>query len=131
MQDNDVIVKRAFEKYIYEQFNRAIQFWRQDLGKDDKLLLPNDITDRLVKLADDNLLPDIKWAPRRFGVIIRAGILSELYRHGVTRDQVPNLKALADYLDADYKKSDGKKVVFADKDKLTRYFDAEMDTENE
>jgi hypothetical protein len=125
MQDNDVIVKRAFEKYIDEQFNRALPFWRQGLDRDEKLLLPNDITERLKKLAEDNLLPDIKWASRRFGVIIRTGILSELYRYGVTRDQLPNLRALGDYMKAEYKKYNGKNVIIAGRDSLTDYFDSE------
>lgn len=123
IQDNDVIVKRAFEKYIDEQINRSIQIWRLKLGNDEKLELPEDISDRLVKLAESNLLPDVKKSKTNFEVIIRKGILTELYNHGVTRDQLPNLKALADYMKANYRKSDGKMVIAATMAELTAYFD--------
>jgi hypothetical protein len=120
IEDNNVIVKRAFEKYITEEFNRALTFWRLQ-NQDHTKTLPNDISDRLVKLAKSNLLPDVKG--RNFGVIIRKGILTELYKHGVTRDQLPNLKALADYMSASYRKSDGNMVVDADLAQLSTYFD--------
>jgi hypothetical protein len=120
MEDNDVIVKSAFEKYINEQVNKAMPIWRQ---KDNEFKLPADITDRLVELATDNLLPHVKYSSRKFGIMITSGILNELYNHGVTGKQLPNLRALADYMNAEYTKSDGKKVVFADKHKLTKYFD--------
>ena len=122
MQDNDVIVKRAFEKYIDEQFNKAIQFWKSQLSTGEPIDIPKDISDRLVNLAQSNVLPDIKYTGN-FDVIIRKGILSELYNHGVTKDQLPNLRALADYMKADYRISHGKTVVSATKAKLTAYFD--------
>jgi hypothetical protein len=127
IQDNDVIVKRAFEKYIDEQINRALPIWKLELkDKDDRLELDFDISDRLVKLAQSNLLPDIKYTPRRQGINIGSGILTELYNHGVTRDQLPNFKNLKDYIDgAEYNKYDGKKVIFLDKATLTKYFDPE------
>jgi hypothetical protein len=51
--------------------------------------------------------------------------LTELYNHGITKDQLPNLRALADYMKADFKKSDGNKVVKASKAQLAAYFDLE------
>jgi len=122
IQDNDVIVKRAFEKYIDEQVNRALQVWKLELDNGEKLRLDDDISDRLVRLAKDNLLPDVKYT-RNYEAIISKGILTELYSHGVTRDQLPNLKALADYMKSDYRKSDGKMVVAATTAQLTAYFD--------
>jgi len=132
MQDNDVIVKRAFEKYIDEQVNRALPIWRfgnmkgndVDVEDDGRAFeLPNDISDRLKKLAESNLLPDVKYT-RNFEFIISKGIVTELYIHGVTRDQLPNLKALADYMKAAYRPSHGKMVVAATIAQLTKYFDA-------
>jgi len=123
LEDNDVIVKRAFEKYIDEQVNKALQLWRQELDKDEKLHVPKDISDRLIKLAESNLLPDIKYNAINHEVIIRKGIITELWGHGVTKDQVPNLKALADYMKADYRKHVGNKIVAASVAQLTAYFD--------
>ena len=34
MEDNTVLVKRAFEKYIDEQVNRAVPIWRAKLARD-------------------------------------------------------------------------------------------------
>jgi hypothetical protein len=123
MQDNDVIVKRAFEKYIDEQVNRALQVWKLKLDKDTPLELSDHISNRLVDLAKSNLLPDIKYASKKCGVNISTGILNELYSRGVTRDQLPNLRALADYMKGKHTKYSGKNVVFADMDTLTDYFD--------
>jgi len=125
LEDNDVFVKRAFEKYIDEQVNRALPIWKLDLGEEEGLTLklPDDISDRLVKLAASNLLPDIKYSSNKQGIYVRAGILTELYNHGVTRDQLPNLRALADYMKAFYTKYNGKNAVLADKHTLTKYFD--------
>ena len=48
IQDNDVIVKRAFEKYIDEQVKTAILLWREKLGEEKKVDIPNQISERLV-----------------------------------------------------------------------------------
>ena len=117
IEDNSVIVKRAFEKYIDEVI---LSFWRL---QENKPALPDEISDRLVKLAKSNLLPDVKERKDKFGIIIRKGILTELYKQGVTRDQLPNLKALSDYMNAEYRKSDGNMVVDANLAQLTTYFD--------
>jgi hypothetical protein len=121
IEDNAVIVKRSFEKYVDDQFNRALPLWRSQSEKG-QIEIPRDISDRLVKLAKDNLLPDIK-VTQGYNVIIRKGILTELYNHSVTKDQCPNLRALADYLGADFKKYNGNKVITADLATLTSYFD--------
>src|SRR5437867_7140070 len=131
--DNDVIVNGAFEKYIIEHFSKGIQVWRQELldknNNEEKLDLPKSTTGRLEKLAKDNLIPHVKWAPLRHGVIIRAGILTELYNHGVTQKQLPNLRALANYMNAEYGKHSGKMCIFADRAILTKYFDEQNDLE--
>ena len=84
---------------------------------------PDAISDRLIKLVKNNLLPYIKRSPQTWSCIIHKGLLEELYRYGVTRDQLPNLKALADYMGADFKKSMGNKVVSVNDATLIKYFD--------
>jgi hypothetical protein len=38
-------------------------------------------------------------------------IIKELYKYGITKEQLPNLKALADHIGGKYHKSDGKMVL--------------------
>jgi hypothetical protein len=120
IEDNSVIVKRAFETYIDVNFRN----WQHTEAPEDKALaLPKEISSRLMKLIDSNLLPDIKRAQNK-NIIIRRGILLELYKYGVTNDQLPNLKALADYITgASYRKSHGNKVVVCAAPLLSDYFD--------
>ncbi len=127
--DASVIVKRAFESYIDRCFKESLQFFRSQEAatKDGDILTypkqPDAISDRLIKLVKNNLLPDIKRRPQIWSCIIHKGLLQELYRYGVTSDQLPNLKALADYMGADFKKSMGNKVVSVNDATLTKYFD--------
>jgi hypothetical protein len=120
IEDNSIIVKRAFETYIDVNFRN----WQQTEEPEDKALaLPKEISSRLVKLLDSNLLAaDVKRAQNE-NIIIYRGILVELYKYGVTNDQLPNLKALADYIGASYRKSHGNKVVVCTGAQLAEYFD--------
>ena len=123
IEDNSVIVKCAFEKYIDVNFRNSLNFWqRTEAPEDHALALPKQISDRLVKLVDSNLLADIKRAQNK-NIIIHRGILVELYKCGVTNDQLPNLKALADYIGGTYRKSNGHKVVVCTAAQLAEYFD--------
>ena len=88
-----VIVKRAFEKYIDENINSALAYWRT-VNATIEITQYSTMSFRLEQLADGNFLPDVKKT-QNGEIIIRKGILLELYKHGVTKDQVPNLKALA------------------------------------
>jgi hypothetical protein len=131
IQDNGVIVKRAFEKYINEQVNRAIQLWKAKT-ENGFVEIPADISDRLCKLVRSNLLPDIKLT-KNWEVLIRKGFLTELYNYGVSRDQLPNLRALADYMKVNkenYRISNGTQVVAASIAQLYDYFD-KIDDEKE
>jgi hypothetical protein len=119
IEDNSVIVKRAFETYIDVNFRN---WQRTEAPEDTALALPKEISSRLVKLVDSNLLPDIKRAQNK-DIIIYRGILVELYKCGVTNDQLPNLKALADYIGVSYRKSHGNKVVVCTAGQLEEYFD--------
>ena len=58
-------------------------------------------------------------------IAIDTGILSELYRYGITKEQLSNLKALADYMGAKYHKSDGKMIVEITNEQLRMYFGEE------
>ena len=137
--DNSVIVKRAFETYIDVNFRNGLSYWQRDKAyegkkdggeEDDVLPLPKLTSLRLVKLIDSNLLPDIKRAPSG-DMIIRKGLLVELYKYGVTREQLPNLKALADYMSASFRKAHGNKVVNCTGAQLEMYFDEIEELEGE
>lgn len=47
----------------------------------------------------------------------------ELQRCGVTREQLPNLQALRDYMGADYRKAHGNWVINCTGTQLADYFD--------
>ena len=79
---------------------------------------------------DSNLLPDIKRSPSK-DIIIRKGLLVELYKHGVTREQLPNLKALGDYMNASFRKAHGNKVINCTGAQLEEYFDKIEELEGE
>ena len=123
ISDNSVIVKRAFETYIDVNFRNALSYWQRAEDSVDKVLgLPKETSLRLVKLIDWNLLADIKRSPQG-DMIIRKGLLVELQRCGVTREQLPNLKALSDYIGADYRKAHGNWVINCTGTQLADYFD--------
>jgi hypothetical protein len=84
-----------------------------------------EISNRLIKLVDSNLLPDIK-RDKDHKIRIHKGILSELYRYNITSDQLPNLKALADYMGVSpaVKKNEGQMVIICTAKQLTKYFDS-------
>jgi hypothetical protein len=123
IEDNNVIIKRAFETYIDINFRNALGFWQREAPEDKALSLPKAISDRLVKLVDSNLLPDIKRA-RNKNIIIHRGILVELYKYGLTNEQLPNLSALSHCIPgAKYRKSDGYWVIDCTAAQLSDYFD--------
>ena len=61
LEDNSVIVKRAFETYIDINFRNSLSFWQRTEAPADKVLpLPEEISNRFVKLVDSKLLADVK-----------------------------------------------------------------------
>jgi hypothetical protein len=56
-------------------------------------------------------------------VIINTGILSELYKYGVSRDQLPNLKALADVINGEYSRAENGMIIKVTIDQISNYFD--------
>jgi hypothetical protein len=123
IEDNNVIIKRAFETYIDVNFRNALSFWQREAPEDKGLSLPKEISNRLVKLIDSNLLPDIKMG-RNKNIIIYRGVLVELYKYGLTNEQLPNLSALCHCIPgAKYRKSNGHWVVDCTAAELAEYFD--------
>jgi hypothetical protein len=55
-------------------------------------------------------------------IAINSGILTELYNYGITKEQLSNLKALADYMGAKYYKPHGKLVLEISDEQLKAYF---------
>ena len=101
--DNRVAIKNAFESLInvnLKNFNKHDIFEQSDIQ--------DAVSNRVANLLNGKKLPYMKRSRSDDNrVTINTGILSELYKYGVTRDQLPNLKALADFIGADYRKSHG------------------------
>lgn len=123
LSDNKADVRRAFEAYITNVYDRAlssIKPWKSD---DWVVTLPTGVTNLLKLLLEYDRLPDIKILKTdRYTIIISKGILQELYKQGVGKDQLPNLRALADYIPgSEFYKSHGTKVVKVSKTDLDSY----------
>jgi hypothetical protein len=119
-----VIIKRAFETYIDLNSKNALSYWYKEDPKEDGLKLPKEITSRLAKLVDSNLLADIKRERKTAEIYITKGILVELYKYGLTPEQLPNLPTLHHCIEVSrYKKRDGYWVVYCNVSQLERYFD--------
>jgi hypothetical protein len=56
-------------------------------------------------------------------IIINTGILAELYKYGLTDEQLPNLKALADELKAVYDRDTYGAIIKATFDQIKGYVD--------
>jgi hypothetical protein len=125
---NSVDVKHAFEAYITNNFDHALSYFRSEkLAKNDVTDLDlnsyKNISTRLIKLIESNRLPHIK-RDKRGNILLYRGILEELYKFGVTKDQIPNLEALADYLGGEYGFQHGYRVVKCTANQLESYFDS-------
>ena len=93
--------------------------------------------DRFDTLVSRDLLPFCKMAKGKttheltgdyaFG----SGIVDELYRYGITSEQLPNLKAFSDVFGGEVIKSHGKKIAKVSKAKLQGIFDADVEIETE
>jgi hypothetical protein len=61
IEDNGAIVKGAFEKYVDTNFRDALNFWQRSESREDNVLaLPKEVSLRLLKLVNSNLLADKK-----------------------------------------------------------------------
>jgi hypothetical protein len=93
--------------------------------------------DRFDILVSHKLLPFCKEAKGKttheltgdyaFG----SGTVDELYRYGITSEQLPNLKAFSDVFGGEVIKSHGKKIAKVSKAKLQGIFDADVEIETE
>ena len=63
-------------------------------------------------------------------IAINTGIIKELYEYGITKEQLSNLKALADYMSAKHRKSDGKNVIEISQKQSEIYFGEREDGEH-
>src|SRR5205823_5356828 len=115
LTDNKSLIKRAFEAYITQAFDHSLSFWRAKAGKDIEIDIPQLLSERLSKLINDNRLPDIKTG------VIYSGILQELYKLGVSKSQLPNLRSLADYMGCEYGIYHGYKVIKFTSGRLKAY----------
>jgi hypothetical protein len=84
-------------------------------------------SDRFDTSVSNNMLPFAKRIKDKARnntdrTAIDTGILSELYNYGITKEQLSNLKALADYMGAKYHKSDGKMIVEITNEQFKAYF---------
>ncbi len=128
IHDSRLDVKAAFIKYVIDQVNRALPIWRlqldiknHNIDTDLPLKIPKDISDQFWKLAEDNRLAPVEMhgGGTTGKVRIYKNILDELYFHGVAHDQLPDLKTLAEFMNADYKKYGGYMTISADLAKIS------------
>jgi hypothetical protein len=117
--DNRVAIKNAFETLINEDlknFNKHDIFEESDIKEA--------VSNRVANLLNGRKIPYMKRSRSDDSrIIINTGILSELYKHGVTRDQLPNLKALADLMNAEYSRNEHGAIIKANMDQISNYFD--------
>ncbi len=93
--------------------------------------------DRFDTLVSRDLLPFCKMAKGKttheltgdyaFG----SGIVDELYRYGITSEQLPNLKAFSDVFGGEVIKSHGKRIAKVSKANLQGIFNADVEIETE
>ena len=91
-------------------------------------------TTRFIHLAQNELIPFAKILKNQAGVptnhtIINTEIITELYNYGISKEQLPTLKALADYMGAKCRQSHGKWVIDITTADLDAYFATPTDEE--
>jgi len=110
--DTEVSVLNGFQSLIntcLKNFTGTKHFDNQE-DKEGAIIHALNMQERLKMVVESTLLPCIKEQKTTDKYMIDKGILQELYKHGVTHDQLPNLKAFAEYLHIEYSKY-GKKVM--------------------
>jgi hypothetical protein len=76
-------------------------FNKYDIFEDTAIIAA--VSNRVANLLNGKKLPYMKRNSKDENeIIINTGIISELYKYGVTKEQLPNLKALADDLNGMY-----------------------------
>jgi hypothetical protein len=95
----------------------------------------NDLTaytkssDRFQTLVANNMLPFARRIKEQGTgdkytdcIAVDTGILTELYKYEITKEQLSNLKALADYMGGSWKRSDSKTIIEISNKQLRSYF---------
>ncbi|MFL6315591.1 MAG: hypothetical protein ACJ73C_02480, partial [Nitrososphaeraceae archaeon] len=117
--DNSVAIKNAFESLINVNLKN---FNMHDIFEESHI--KESVSHRVANLLDGKKLPYMKRSRNDENkVIINTGILSELYKYGVTRDQLPNLKALADVMNAEYSRDENGMIIKVTMEQISNYFD--------
>jgi hypothetical protein len=122
MVDAREAVLNAFESIIIDKTKNL-------KGMSDLTTYP-DTSTRFMNLVNHKLLPFVKVVTDKAHqptdrIAINTGVIKELYEYGITKDQLPNLKALADFIGGKYHKSDGKNVIEVSQKQLEVYFEEE------
>jgi hypothetical protein len=117
--DNRVTIKNAFETLINVNLK---SFNKHDIFEESHI--KDAVSNRVANLLNGKKLPYMKRSRSDENtVIINTGILNELYKYGVTRDQLPNLKALADVLNVEYSRNEHGAIIKATMEQINNYFD--------
>jgi hypothetical protein len=117
--DNRVAIKNAFETLINVNLKN---FNKHDIFEESHI--KDTVSNRIANLLDGEKLPYMKRSRTDSSkVIINTGILNELYKYGVTRDQLPNLKALADLMNAEYSRNEHGAIIKVAMGQISNYFD--------
>jgi hypothetical protein len=117
--DNRVAIKNAFETLINVNLKN---FNKHDIFEESHIR--EAVSNRVANLLDGKKLPYLNRSRSDENrVIINTGILNELYKYGVTRDQLPNLKALADVMNGEYSRNENGMIIKVSMDQISNYFD--------
>jgi len=126
--DSKEAVLDAFESLIIDRMKNL-------KGTQDLTTYQNS-TDRFINLVDNRLLPFAKRITDKAHeptdrIAVYTGIVKELQEYGATREQLSNLRALADYMGARHHQSHGKNVAEVSVQQLKRYFGEEQGEQGE
>jgi hypothetical protein len=135
ISDSKEAIVSAFESMVIDKTKNLIGVKAFDPTEID--LCKSSCYERFDTLVSRKLLPFCKEAKGKttheltgdyaFG----SGIVDELYRYGITSEQLPNLKAFADVFGGEVKKSNGKKIAKISKANLQGIFNADVEIETE
>lgn len=118
--DSKEMVLNAFKNLIIDRFRTFL--------KTEDLQNYQDYFSRLIQLVNYDVLPftrRIKTLGREDSnyIAINTGIIKELHEYNVTKDQLPNLKALADYMGGTWRRQHGRTFVEIDHKRLKAYLE--------
>jgi hypothetical protein len=126
MVDNKEAVLVAFETMIIDKF-RLLKGINELTSEGFK-----DATTRFKYLVQHELIPFANILKTKRGAetdntVINSGILTELYNYGISKTQLPTLKALSDYMGAKCRYSSNKWVIDVSTEQLDAYFATPID----